>query len=86
MHLGETQLYQKAIAALSALKESGDENQLKAIAEFMLYAHDSAVPESLFPYVGDRTDPRDQAIVTAYKEAWTRFVSGEYDESDSFPI
>lgn len=85
LKLGQTPQYQQAIAALSALKQSGaNADQLKAIAGFLLYAHDSDVPESMFPYVGDRNDPRDRAIVEAYNDAWERFVSGEdYDEPDS---
>ncbi|MBE7385187.1 MAG: hypothetical protein F6J95_027755 [Leptolyngbya sp. SIO1E4] len=80
MKLGETDLYKQAIAALSNLKEAGAGSEdLKAIAQFLLYAHDSATAESRFPYVGDRSDPRDRAIVEAYNDAWTRFVSGDDD-------
>lgn len=85
MKLGDTPLYQRALYALSALKQSGAEGEhLKAIAEYLLHSHDSSVAESVFPYVGDRSDPRDRAIVEAYEASWESFIQGDdYDEISS---
>jgi len=79
--LGDRQIYHTAIEALEVLKQQvGKTDEIKAIARLLLYAARAEVAEPLFPYVGDANDPRDQAIVAAYNEAWQSILRGEDDE------
>lgn len=76
--LGQTEKYRQAMEALLKLKKEGaDEASLKAIAEFLLYAHDSEAVASWFPYLGDASDPRDRAVVEAYNTSWKGFIEGD---------
>jgi hypothetical protein len=78
MKLSETPPYAKAIAALQGLKgQLGVTPELQAIASFLISAADAETAGSMFPYVGDQSDPRDVAVVQAHLAAWADFLAGE---------
>jgi len=77
VRIKDTENYKNALAALSRLESAGAAQfDLRAIAIFLLYSKDAEVPERLFPFVGDATDPRDRAVVESYEAAWIDFLSG----------
>lgn len=70
--------YRNALEALRALKaELGARDEVKAIAAFLVDAAEAEVGSGGWPYVGDPSDPRDRAVVTAHQDYWQRFVEGE---------
>lgn len=80
--LSETREYRAAYDALQNLKASqqASPEALRAIASLLVLAHDAEVPESRFPYRGDAADPRDRAVVEAYRVAWQEFIGAEDEQ------
>ena len=84
MNLSETGKFLAAQEALRSLKASiGMTNDVRAIAELLLYAAEASLPERLFPYVGQPLDKRDQAVVAAFTEELQRLLAGEDEDMES---
>lgn len=79
--ISESREYRAACSALQNLKaaQQADPKELRAIASLLILAFDAELPEERFPFRGDPADPRDRAVVAAYRQAWEEFVEADDD-------
>ena len=79
--ISESREYRGACDALQNLKttKQADPEALRAIASLLILAFDAELPEARFPFRGDSGDPRDRAVVAAYRLAWQEFIEADDD-------